>query len=260
MLKIYYMKSKIIFQVFVATVLAIVYITMKSNSAGIFNGGTSCTDANCHAALSTNTILSLTGLPSTYNVNQTYNLSFSITNSSYSKGGFNIFCTGGQFIAGADSKTNTGGTTPNNEITHIAPKNAASGVTTFNFTWKAPSNATSITFNCAGNAVVVDNNTLNDQWNTAAFTTICFPAKNNSITTNELKCYPNPVSNTLFLELQQEDITTLRVYNTLGNLIHVNYTKVQNSYRVDCSALANGYYIGIIQTKNGKYKTSFFKN
>ncbi|MBL7771252.1 MAG: hypothetical protein JNM95_00165 [Chitinophagaceae bacterium] len=100
------MKFKILSSLFLFGTLALIFTTTTSENTGYYNNGTSC--GTCHGtSANSSTSVSLTGLPATYVAGQTYNLTFTITNSSLTHGGFNILCSGGQFTAGTGSKTNT---------------------------------------------------------------------------------------------------------------------------------------------------------
>lgn len=62
----------------------------------------------------------------------------------------------------------------------------------------------------------------------------------------QLKVYPNPTSNSLTIELDEEDTYTLSIIDMQGKQVVPQETFVGNIKQLDVSALANGiYYIGI---------------
>ncbi len=250
------MKSKILFQLFLLASLGIVFTTMKSDVNGRFNGGTSCGGGGCHPS-SANTTVALTGFPTSINVGQTYNLTFTVSNTSMAAAGFNILCSSGTFNAGTGSKVNTAKT----QITHTAPMNALSGVTNFNFSWTAPSVPSLATFSFAGNAVMINNNPGDDAWaaNTTAVN-VTFPAGVTNINAKTVQCYPNPTSTNLVIDGLNTATKNVRVYNMLGQVFTPKYTLNNNKCTIDCSVLSSGAYLLVAENNNQLVKTNFIKN
>ncbi|MBP6624432.1 MAG: T9SS type A sorting domain-containing protein [Chitinophagaceae bacterium] len=233
------MKSKILFQLFLLTGLGIVFVTMKSDIGGKYNGGTSC--GSCHGNKNTATSVALNGLPTSFTPGTTYPLTFTVTNSSLSKAGFNLLVSGGTLTAGAGSKVNNAKT----QITHTSPMAAVSGVTTFSFSWTAPTTTATITFSGVGNAVNDDQNDGSaDQWNSltqsvsgATATTV------QDLNTLSLKSYPNPTSNFLTIEGFPKDAKDVMLVGVNGQFITPNISFNADKAVLNCANLAEGQYI-----------------
>lgn len=244
------MKSKILFQFFLLAGLGIIFFTMKSDQNGKYNGGNTC--GTCHGSVNTATTVALIGLPATFETGKTYNLTYSITNATNSKAGFNILVSGGTLNAGSGSKVNSAKT----QITHTTPKSAVSNVTTFDFTWTAPSTITTVNFTTVGNAVNGNGGDSGDQWNTASYAVQGgFPASVSSIDRTSLTCFPNPSSMSIQLNGINQD-AQVDMYNLQGQRINCNMVNGV----ISVSQLTNGLYF-IHAVQNGKtFVTSFTKN
>jgi len=66
-------------------------------------------------------------------------------------------------------------------------------------------------------------------------------ANNNDIAENRLHVYPNPASETLFLNINNEAIRKVELFNSLGRLLHSKYIEATN-YNIDVSSFATGTY------------------
>lgn len=65
-----------------------------------------------------------------------------------------------------------------------------------------------------------------------------------------LKCYPNPVKGLLMVEMENDKIETIEVFNTTGQMIYTAQPS-DISHSVDCSAFPNGiYFIRATNTRN----------
>jgi len=145
----------------------VLYVTLTSSSGGI--NGVSVSGCSCHGAASSNTLVSITGLPAGGYTNGTvYPITVSVTNTVIVSGGaaglgdgFNMTTTSGAFTAVAGTALN--GTT---EIRHTARKVPVAGTATWTFNWTAPATGNSnVSFFVAGNATNGNNGTSGDQWN-----------------------------------------------------------------------------------------------
>lgn len=249
------MKSKILSQLFLVVSLGIIYLTMSSDKTGIYNGGTSC--GTCHGNKNTATSVAITGLPTTFVPSQVYPLTFTVTNSANPKAGFNILVNGGTFTAGTGSKVNTAKT----QITHTAAMSAASGVTTFSFSWTAPATTAAVTFSAVGNSVNGNNtDDSGDMWNTTTATVSgAFPASVNNINEQTIAMYPNPATEYIVAEGINSNAKNIAVYNVYGQFLKPTYSFNANDCRIDCSQFASGLYF-ISATVEGKIaKASFIK-
>lgn len=211
------MRNKILssFTLFIG--LSAIYLTMSSDKTGKYSGGTSC--GSCHGNANSATTVSLTGLPTSYITGQTYNLTFTISNATNTKSGFNVYASGGSFVAGSGSKTS--GT----QITH----SAVSSSLVYNFSWKAPSTPGSVTFKGVGNAVNGNNSDdSGDQWNTMSDITISgtFPVSTSDVVDNsDIKIYPNPCTDQVQIDNAQ-DVTLI---NIAGQQIPVQITDTEHT-------------------------------
>ncbi len=233
------MKSKILFQLFLLTGLGIVFVTMKSDIGGKYNGGTSC--GSCHGSKNTATTAALNGLPTAYTPGTTYPLTFTVINSSLPKAGFNLLVSGGTLTAGSGSKINTAKT----QITHSSPMSAVSGVSTFSFSWTAPTTTGAITFSGVGNAVNDDGNESSaDQWNTTTQTISGATATTvKDLNTISLKAYPNPAVNSLTIEGLNAEAKDLMIVNVNGQSIEPVIEFNADKAVLNCTNLAAGQYI-----------------
>lgn len=222
--------------------LGLIYITMSSDSNGRFNSGTTC--GNCHGSANSVTTVALTGLPTTFTTNQTYTLSFTVTNQSLSHAGFNIKCSAGTFTAGSGSQVNTA----MNQITHTAPMASTSSsapfTETFTFSWKAPATTAAVTFSCVGNAVNFDGNDGSlDQWNSTSYSVNgSFPSGVSELHSSSMAVYPNPAVASICLR-GMAGATQVKVFNLFGQSVNSTSTVNGNDVNVDISQLPMGQYI-----------------
>lgn len=221
--------------------LSLIYITMSSDINGTYQNGTSC--SSCHGNANTATTVAMTGLPNNFITNQTYTLTFTVTNQTLSHAGFNIKCSAGTFTAGTGSHVNTS----MNQITHNSPlastSSSAPFTETFTFSWKAPSTNTAVTFNCAGNAVNNDGNDSNaDQWNSATYTISgSFPTFIPMVNHSGMDVYPNPSQDVIYLTgMAKAD--NVEVYTLLGQRQKVDFKGQGNNLTLDISMLPLGSY------------------
>jgi hypothetical protein len=165
------MKKKI--YIVLPIICALLYITLSSSSGGIT--GVSVSGCSCHGVASSNTLVSITGLPSGGYINGgIYSITISVTNNVIVastlglRDGFDMTATAGTFtaVAGTSSTVAT-------EIRHNTPKAVTAGTASWTFNWTAPSTGNSnITFNAAGNATNGSGNTTGDSWNLTSVTII----------------------------------------------------------------------------------------
>ena len=70
---------------------------------------------------------------------------------------------------------------------------------------------------------------------------------------NDLRIYPNPANNQLFVQ-SEEAISQIRILNVEGRIMQTAQTSV-----LDISGLAKGIYFIQIETSKGKYTQKFIK-
>lgn len=254
------MKNKILFNLFLLAGLGLIYVTMSSSDNGIYNGGNNC--GGCHGGASTSTTVLLDGVPSNYQIGQTYSFTVTVINPGKTQAGFNVKATGGTFNAGTGSKTNTA----KSEITHTAPKVISGGNASFSFSWTAPTTTavSSVTFSVAGNAVNGDGNANtdgSDQWNTiTSSVTLGAPASVEADNLPVINCYPNPVHDQVRIDGGMNDMGKMVIYNSFGQIMSLSPVQSNSGLTIDCSQLTPGnYYItGVL---NGKQvHTAFIKD
>jgi hypothetical protein len=250
------MKSKILTKLFLFVSLSVIYITMSSDEDGKAMNGTNC--SACHgSSATTTTSVVINGLPTTFETNKTYPLTFDVTNATNLKAGCNVAVTGGTLIVGTNTKLKS------SQITHILPTSATGTTTTFQFSWKAPATTASVTFNAVGNAVNGNGNEDNgDQWNMTSVTIPgSFPSSVNDM--NELSlitCYPNPASDYIIAQGIGNQAENIKLFNLFGQKISSEYLFQGNDCKIDCSKIAKGMYI-LSAIVNGKIaKATFIKN
>ena len=129
-----------------------------ANSTGMTgNSGKSATTcSSCHTGGSAPTV-TLTG-PSSLAAGATGQYTLTITGGPGLKGGFNVAVDN----TAASLEPGTGSKKQSNELTHTAPKPAASGAITFDFSLVAPPSAGTVKIFAAGNSVNGDNNSTGD--------------------------------------------------------------------------------------------------
>jgi len=248
------MKKKILSQLFLFASLGIIYVTMSSDANGKFNSGTSC--ATCHGSINTATTVLLDGLPSSYALGQTYNLTFRVINTTQAAAGFNIATTGGTFTAGTGSKINTAKT----QITHTTPMTISGGQASFNFIWTAPiSGSTAVTFSAVGNAVNNNGNSdAGDQWNNLTTTVpAAFPSSVTEINNGDFSCYPNPVTQNLNIKGLSTDTRDIMIFGITGQVVVPSFIVDNHQCVIDCSRLTAGTYV-ITANQNGQKVSATF--
>ncbi|AKJ00997.1 uncharacterized protein (TIGR03382 family) [Archangium gephyra] len=133
-----------------------------ANSAGVINGagkpGSMNVCSNCHTQAAVPTV-TLTG-PSSLAAGETGQYKLTITGGPGLKGGFNVAVD--NTAASLDFVAGTGIKKQSNELTHTAPKPAAAGAITFDFSLVAPPSAGTVKIFAAGNSVNGDNNSTGD--------------------------------------------------------------------------------------------------
>ncbi len=253
------MKTKILFKLFLAASLGLIYMTVTSSSGGIYNGGTSCGGGGCHGTTAnTATTVSWSGLPTSFTPGQTYPLTFTVINSAKAKSGFNVLVTGGTLTAGSGTIVGGG----SKQITQTQPMTAASGISSYSFSWTAPATTGAVTINAVGNAVNGNGNAdSGDQWNTLSVTISGgWPAAVNDVQNSNISCYPNPANDFLMVDGINENAKQIVIYNLYGQSFTPSYTFESSHCRVDCNNLASGMYILSANVDGKRLTSSFTKN
>jgi hypothetical protein len=157
------MKSHKLTFLITALFLGFGYLTLSSSSSGVTGvSSTGCGGPTCHATGATT--LNLTGVPTTGFVpGDTYTLTLTLTNTTKSNAGFNLSVSDGVL---SNAPLNTNIISSGLEIHHTSPQPLGSGTINWVFNWTAPTTATAVTFNIAGNAVNGNTMSSGDEWST----------------------------------------------------------------------------------------------
>lgn len=249
------MKKKILTQFFLLSCLGIMYVTLRSDVNGKYNNGTSC--GSCHGNVNAATSVLFSGIPATYVTGQSYPVTFTVSNSTNSKAGFNVAVSAGTLTAGTGSKVNGAKT----QITHTAPMTMSGNSATFSFTWTAPTTLGTVTFSGAGNAVNGNNSDdSGDQWNvTTASSTGSFPAGLSENSKPAYSIYPNPVVDQLLLDGSDLRAARLTVMNLWGQVMPVRMERTARGLSFDCRSLSAGIYLLHGQIDGQSFTGSFSK-
>lgn len=79
-----------------------------------------------------------------------------------------------------------------------------------------------------------------------------FISSTNNLNPDQLKAFPNPAKDILYLEAGQEAILSLKMYDINGKIVHKRqYDAVVNTRTIDLKSLAEGIYVVEAQTPNG---------
>lgn len=76
------------------------------------------------------------------------------------------------------------------------------------------------------------------------------------INNNAVSVYPNPSENNLTINIDNENLELINIYNVTGKLLFSE----KNKNNIDVSNLAKGLYFIDIFTENNKYSEKFLKN
>ena len=91
-------------------------------------------------------------------------------------------------------------------------------------------------------------------------TTVSALATQDFVFTNYLNIYPNPAKETLHIETKTKiEITSINIYNTLGQLI-LTIPNAQKLSTIDVSSLKTGNYFIKVNSDKGTSNTKFFKD
>lgn len=225
------------------------FLTLTSTgnaSSGVM--GASTTGCSCHGSANSATTIEITGIPATGWVAGTaYSVTLAVKNSTKAAAGFDLTVTGGT-ISGAPANTMLMGGT---EIHHTAPKLAASGSTTWAFTWTAPASGSSVTFNVAGNAVNNTGNQNGDEWALASLVfNKAIPASVQNVQQNSFNLYPNPAGDFIRISLTGNEKPVFTLRSALGATIPCQVEMIRGTeYQLNTTALPAGYYF--LTTKQG---------
>jgi len=165
----------------VAGFLLAVTISALSYSTGITGVTGPSQGCSCHGSANGNTTASISSQSGNFTVNPggTANFTLTVANSSQSAAGTNIAVkttSSGSTDAGSLSPgSGSGLKNSNSELTHSSAKDFASGQTSFDFSWTAPSTPGVYYLRAVGNAVNKNSQNSGDVWNFATTQQITVP-------------------------------------------------------------------------------------
>lgn len=246
------MRSKILSSLALFISLGIIYVTMQSKDNGYTStSGTSC--GSCHGNISTATTVAFPGAPTTAIAGQTYNMQFTISHATFTKYGFNVYASGGALAV-----VTSGTKLSSSQLTHSTVLTNG----TIDFKWTVPTTPGTYTIKGVGNAVNGNgNDDTGDKWNATSISVVVgFPTNVNDVEVASIKCYPNPATNTIFVEGITSQVNHIVLFNLFGQAIKPSYTFDGNKCTINVSALSAGTYF-VYAVENGKeLKTTFVKN
>lgn len=90
----------------------------------------------------------------------------------------------------------------------------------------------------------------------ASMDTLCYQATGGgtlgwNTLENELKIYPNPATDKLFLNYSNQSIKRVEIYNLLGELMQLDLESYEKQKALDISSFADGIYILKVQWEDG---------
>lgn len=229
----------------------------KTGSPG--DGGNTCATAGCHTADGANyaPTISITGIPANgYTPGQTYRISMQVTGVSNNKTGFECVVENssnrrmGSF---ASIDGNTQALNNNEYITHTSAGNANHS---WLFDWTAPAtsqgalnlyyaiNLANGNFASTGDYIETGNFAINE--NISGIT---------EFSDDEIKIYPNPASDILYINTNLGNITKMMILDINGKTFDA---KARNN-QIDLSFLPAGKYFLRIETENVTGVKQFIK-
>ncbi len=83
----------------------------------------------------------------------------------------------------------------------------------------------------------------------------CYTTSVDNIETGSLKVYPNPSSDILHFDINNEQpIERITIYDSVGNLV-LTASKLLKENNLNVSILVSGFYIGIVHFRDNSLKT-----
>lgn len=89
--------------------------------------------------------------------------------------------------------------------------------------------------------------------------TTTLSTKNNNFS-SYLKFYPNPVSNILQIDVNNQDIESIEIFNVLGKKVFGKSERRIDNRNINLSSLENGIYLMKIKTSISSFSKKFIKN
>lgn len=213
-----------------------------SNAPGDFG---TCT--SCHAGGAGPTTLSFSTTPAldpgnVYTPGTTYTISIQVTNSNFTKFGFDAVMLSGSTSTSGNSGTMTTagagvkfltGTQSRKNATHTTPK-TGTGNAIFTFVWVAPMSSTATVIYASGNAVNGDNGTNGDAVGTGVFNMVPSSAtgvQENKLSVNELRIFPNPASGMINIDyyLNESKPISIELYSINGQKVFTLINEIQGA-------------------------------
>ncbi len=229
----------------------------KTGSLG--DGGNTCSTAGCHTSNGASYMpnIAVTGFPSSgYAPGQTYRLQLEVSSASNNKTGFECVVENssnrrmGTF---ASINSNTQAVNSSQYITHTS-----AGTTSHNwlFDWTAPATSQgNLIFYYAINLANGNGLATGDYVETGNFVISENTSIINEISDNNIKIFPNPTTDYLYINSDKGSIQKAQIMDINGKFIGISTTNNQ----IDVSFLPSGKYFLYIETENVTGVKQFIK-
>lgn len=222
-----------------------------------------CHSGGSFSTVGTFTLSDSTGPVTEYTPGGTYSLTIGIQSTGNSGNGF-------QAVALLDDNSAAGTSTSVTSKTQVTSLNSRdyfehSGIATggaYEMTWVAPVQGSGdVTFYGSALSVNGDGSTSGDEYVDIPDLIITEGAPsgiNDNAIAHNLKVYPNPAVNEVYLDVESQNITHIEVYSITGSLAF--QSKVNNSrYLMDISSFDKGAYMVKVFTQSDVYTSRFIK-
>jgi Leucine-rich repeat (LRR) protein len=166
-----------------------------------------------------------------------------------------------QGLGGVSTITTPGGTLQMEA--DVLPANADDAT----YTWSVTNGTGSASIDASGLLTSITDGTVdviataNDGSGVTGMATITISNQNvgiDEVTLTEIKLYPNPVQNKLFIDFGQNKVIQIEVLNVSGQVVQSIMNN--NVKSIDVSSLNQGIFILKVQTENGISTNRFIKN
>lgn len=247
---------------FCLTILGAAIISLANSSGAIASrtgapGEQTCGSSSCHSAganqENATVTLDFQNETTAYQAGETYRVTVSISSAqNANKNGFEIVALNadneniGEWILAQAADTQIKNGSNRSYVTHTRDGNIKSS---WEIDWKAPNDGDSdVSFYLAVLDANGNGGTSGDHLYTNNLTIPFNVTSSTDIATkNQIKVYPNPVSNILRLESGTERIKSYQLYNLSGQLLRSGF----NEQELDMSTFLNGLYLLRLETNQG---------
>lgn len=161
------------------------YTVLNTSYSNSSNLGTYNSACGCHGGANSATTVTISGLPTFYNLNTAYPITVTVSHPTQPAAGFQLQANIGT-ISSSDPNVLVYANT--RSAGHQPKKNMTAGSATFSMTWTSPSvGGTGAMFDAVGNAVNLAGGNTGDIWNFASSSNVALPVNFSSISAQALK-------------------------------------------------------------------------